>query len=88
MAFSQERAGSDTEMCVVSAEGLIGTVALHQAGSIVVFEVVFRSILIRIHSITMYLIMKNCFVCTVLIGRDLKSDAMCVYLMCIYMFLT
>ncbi|KAI5439553.1 hypothetical protein KIW84_025084 [Lathyrus oleraceus] len=38
MAFSQERAGSDTEMCVVSAEGLIGTVALHQAGSIVVFE--------------------------------------------------
>ncbi|CAI8589051.1 unnamed protein product [Vicia faba] len=38
MAFSQEKAGPDTEVCIVSAEGLIGTVAFHQAGSIVVFE--------------------------------------------------
>jgi len=56
-------------MCILSAHGLVSTVALYQSGSIVLREVVlFTYVFIRIHSITMYLIMRN-FLCTKLIGR-------------------
>ena len=46
--------GLNTDMCILSAHGLVGTVALHQSGTIVLREVVlFTYVFISIHSITM-----------------------------------